>query len=186
MKYCATALLRQVVMLLALSSLRAGADEPVVGQVRAWSSLLDHSPFGRNPPAAGPESDASLEYRGFYVEEGIHYFCLYERSKKLSYWLRPHETKHQTTIRRYDEATGTVYAEHAGKMVAMPLRQARVALTAMPETDKTSSDSVAAGGGGVSQEEVGRLQQVADEIRRRRALRQAGKSTDVARIEQSP
>lgn len=183
---CELPLIKLVIVLLVLSVLQAKAVEEMFGRASNWQALLAHSPFGGETQTHAQVTEPALEYRGYTVEDGIYYFCLHDRAASRSFWLMLQETKNETTIRRYDEATGTLYAEHGGKMVTMLMRQARVALTSVPENIKTSEDSASAVAGEISKDESGRLQQVAGEIRRRRALRQAGKSTGVVHGELSP
>ena len=154
-------------------------------------SLLQNSPFG-NPGAAGggTRPDATLEFRGVLLDRGEPFFSLYETSSHSSLWVGLNEPGNPFKVQGYDRDKGTVTVEYQSRTLTLPLKQAKiVALTPVlpagpnPNMPGNSSGPMPTGtpgtggpqpmvGSGSPSEDAARLSAIADEIRRRRALRQ--------------
>lgn len=142
--------------------------------------LVKNSPFGNAPApgAAGAQSDAQLEFRGVLVDGGETFFSLYDTSTRSSLWVGLNEPGNPFVVESYDEAKGSVSVNFRGRVLSVALKQARiVAMPAapMPAPGAGGPPAVVAGAPGtvnaVPADEAARLSQIAEEIRRRRALR---------------
>jgi hypothetical protein len=173
--------MRRLLQWLAMGSflgggMAVGAAEPSAG----YDSLLANSPFGQRP--AGPDAGASntpLEWRGVFVDHGETFFSLYDPSSRAARWVGLNEAGNPFTVRRYDAAKGTATVEYQGRELLLVLRQAKVLVSA-PAAPAAGPTAVPGSGpgpqpanaAGANSEEAKRLAAIAEEIGRRRALRQ--------------
>jgi hypothetical protein len=160
-------------------------------------SLVKDSPF--LPAAAGASASGQngpLELRSVIMDRGEYYFSLYDLNSKESFWVGLNETGFPAVVRSYDRNTETVSVEQQGRTLSLTLATARTmaASAAAPQPGGPGSPAIAAGGtssGGptaqpsngqpqfgpvpstVTPDEAQRLQRIADEIRRRRAVGKA-------------
>jgi len=167
--------------LLGLAALTAPAAEPAKGEL---DSLVKNSPFGsattaRNP---GPES-SQLEFRGMFVDQGEQFFSFFESATNTSQWVGLKETGTPYTVQSYDAATNTVKVLFRNQPFTLTLKRAQIIVQAPPPPAQfpvTSPPAVGPGQPGAAVgaptpgDEAARLAQVAEEIRRRRALRAQG------------
>ena len=154
-------------------------------------SLLQNSPFG-NPAgaAAGVRPDATLEFRSVLLDRGEPFFSLYEASSHSSLWVGLNEPGNPFKVQGYDRDKATVTVEYQSRTLTLPLKQAKIvalapvqAATPNPNLPGNSSGPMVTGAPGTGgpqpmanpgspSEDAARLSAIADEIRRRRALRQ--------------
>lgn len=145
--------------------------------------LLENSPFGkaRTTAPGAAETGGQLEFRGVAEENGVLWFSLYDTATKRSTWVRRDATGTGPAIRAYDATTPAVTIEYQSKTLTLPLRRApQVAVAPMPQPGGPGplpGNAVVIGGGptpsgGAAGLDAARIQQIQDEIRRRRALRQ--------------
>jgi hypothetical protein len=167
--------------LLGLAALTAPAAEPAKGPL---DSLVKNSPFGsatavRNP---GPES-SQLEFRGMFVDQGEQFFSFHESATNTSQWVGLKETGTPYTVQSYDSETNTVKVLYRNQPFTLSLKRAQVIVQAPPppptQFPVTSPPTPGpqpgpAVGAATPADEAARLAQVAEEIRRRRALRAQG------------
>lgn len=147
----------------------------------ALDSLVKNSPFGSatSPVIAGAES-GQLEFRGVMVDKGETFFSLFEPSTRQSQWMGLNETGAPYTVQGYDSATQTVKVLYRNQTLSLTLKRAQVIVQAPPPTTFPPNTPPAPGGapvvtgGPAPADEAARLAQVAEEIRRRRALRAQG------------
>lgn len=154
---------------------------------RAEAQLAAKSPF--MPPAAGsgnaPTAGAPLEFRGFIeTGEGIQY-RIFDPAKKTGAWVRLNERNPDwdVLVKQHDGAQKTLTIEHQGKTLTLAEREAKVvssgtiAQAAPPIATVLPSNVPPA----VTQavvlnptpaDEQKRLEAVAAEVQRRRALRE--------------
>lgn len=157
----------------------------LAGVVRAEGQLASKSPF-MPPQAAGntPTAGAPLEYRG-YIEtgEGVQY-RLYDPARKLGSWVKLNERNAELDVlaKQYDTGQRTLTIEHQGKTLTLAEREAKVvssgsAQQAVPPPMPQPANVAPA----VTQsvvlnptpaDEQRRLEAVAAEVARRRALRE--------------
>jgi hypothetical protein len=160
-------------------------------------SLVKDSPF--LPAASGGAvagQNGPLELRGVIMERGSYSFSVYDLNSKESYWVGLNETGFPFMVRSYDASNDTVSVEQQGRVLSLTLAAARTmaASPAMASQPTPGAPGVsggpmpqptAASGNGPNQQfgpvpssvtpdEAQRLQRIADEIRRRRAV---GKAT---------
>lgn len=152
-------------------------------QVPALDTLVRNSPFGSaSTPGAGSaaNADSPLEFRGVFFDAGEAFFSLYDTSTKHSTWVGLKEPGNPFVVRSYDEAKGTVVVEYQGRTLTVSLKQSKVAplpsvvAPAAPiATGAPVNVAVQPGGAsaGTPPNEAARLAQIAEEIRRRRAIR---------------
>jgi hypothetical protein len=139
-------------------------------------SLLRNSPF--TPPAAaqnGPAVETALEFRGVLVDRGEHFFSIYDPSARSGMWVGLNEAGNPFTVQSYDAEKTTAAVQFRGRVLNLALKQAKVtSLPAqagpvpLPTNGPGPQPTVNASPQG---DEAARLAAVAEEIRRRRALR---------------
>lgn len=147
--------------------------------------LLENPPFGATGPGAAgapSEAGAALEFRGVAHEPDGAWFSLYDPGTRRSFWVRQDEPGTGPVVRSFDPQTQSVAVEHNGKAMRLTLK--RAPQMAAPPGVPAVAPPVVVGGpmpvplpagatAGVSQPvDAERLQQIVEEIRRRRAIRQ--------------
>jgi hypothetical protein len=154
----------------------------VAGPVAA--QLADKSPFlpGGVAAAGAAGGSGSLEYRGFLETKGGRQFRLYDPARKLGVWVRLNEPNQElgVTAKRYDGHEATLTIEQQGKVVTLAERQSRVIsgaapaapapVVAVPTVAPAVTQSVVLNP--TPADEQRRLDAVAAEVQRRRALRE--------------
>jgi hypothetical protein len=144
------------------------------------SGLLQNSPFGTPATTtATPEAAKALEFRGVFVDRGEAFFSLYDSSTRVSRWVGLKEEGNPFVVRSYDAAKGEVQVDYQGRTLTLGLKQARVVASVAPPVPAAGPAPPPAAAGvtpalaaGSQPDEAVRLAQIAEEIRRRRALRQ--------------
>lgn len=145
-------------------------------------SLVKNSPFGSaaSPGAPGPES-GTLEFRGVIMDNGEQFFSFFEPANRQSQWVKLNEAGAPYTVQSYDSATQTVKVLYRSQPLTLTLKRAQVIVQAPPPVPMpgpggapVASPAAVVNPGAPSADEAARLAQVAEEIRRRRALRAQG------------
>lgn len=141
------------------------------------SSLLSNSPFGSAPAnQAAAKTDNPVEFRGVFAEGGEYFFNLYIAANTRSEWLGLDETyDEKLTVKTYDADKQQLTVDYQGKTLTLTLGSAkRVATAAAPSNPPPAvaqpANPTVQPAAPISDQE--RLSKIADEIRRRRALRQ--------------
>jgi len=154
----------------------AAAADPVV-PASPLDSLVRNSPFG-SVGAAGPATAESgqLEFRGMMVDKGESFFSFYEPATRKSQWVGLKEAGAPYTVQSYDSTTQTVKVLYRNQPLSLTLKRSQIIVQSQPTAGPVP---VMVPGGPVvaapsSSEEAARLAQIAEEIRRRRALRTQG------------
>ena len=124
------------------------------------------------------------------MDRGEYYFSLYDLNSKESFWVGLNETGFPALVRNYDRNTETVTVEQQGRTLSLTLTAARTmaAAPAVGPQPQGGHPNAPGGAGGptlqpsngqpqfgpvpssVTPDEAQRLQRIADEIRRRRAV----------------
>lgn len=163
----------------------AGLVLAAAGQASA--QLANKSPF--LPPqaaaAGAATAGAPLEYRGYIETGGGLQFRIYDPAKKMGAWVKVNERhlEFDLTVKQHDEGQKTLTVEYQGKSHTLAERVPKVvssgtAMQAMPPPIAPAPTNVAAA---VTQsvvlnptpaDEQRRLDAVAAEVARRRALRE--------------
>ncbi len=137
-------------------------------------NLLQNSPFGQRQNNS-PEINEStpLEFRGVLTESGVAYFSIFEAATSRSAWVRLNEeSSRDFTAKSYDGDNRQLTIEYQGRDLVLslaadstptPVSTTSAAAAPQPEATKAPQPSVS---------EAQRLNNIAAEIKRRRALRQ--------------
>lgn len=162
------------VVLLSVASVLRGAD---------LQPLLDNSPFGRPPAAASttvPAAEAPLEFRSLIVEGGHRYFSVFDPSAQRGYWVGEGDEENQSgiTVSSYDDDARRLVVNQGGRTYELLLKQANILAGAVPTPAVTTAgtgnnDASRVRPASNNAADARRLEAVAAEVRRRRALRQA-------------
>jgi hypothetical protein len=139
-----------------------------------WQSLLGNSPFGGMADTA-PAAPAAgeLEFRGVVQEEDLVLVNLFNPATKTSAWVPVNGSAADIRVQSYNPGSSQVSVSHAGRQVTLPLKQAKVALVAIPVAQPAGAEQPRVENQAQGSE-AERLAQIAEEIRRRRAMRQPG------------
>jgi hypothetical protein len=172
-------MIRRVICFLALlgaSLLPVRPAEPSTpGQ---FDSLIKSSPFGQAAPASGVQpgnGTAPLEFRSVLVDHGEYFFSLHETANHASQWVGLKETGQPYVVESYDSEKGLIQVKYHGQSLTLALKLAQVIVQATPPVSQLPTAAPPAAMGPAAQpDDASRLAQVAEEIRRRRALRTQG------------
>lgn len=153
---------------------------PVSAQIAAKSPFMPPQGAAQSGPTAG----APLEYRGYLETSDGMLFRIFDPSKKASTWVKVNERNQDFGVlaKQYDEAQKTLTIEYQGKTLTLAERESKVvssgaAAAAIPPPVLTPTNVSPA----VTQavvlnptpaDEQRRLDAVAAEVARRRALRE--------------
>jgi hypothetical protein len=155
--------------------------------VEIRAQLAAKSPFMAVPAAAGtaPAENTPLEFRGFMETAGGVQYRLYDPAKKSGIWVKLNERNADFGVvaKQHDSVKEALTIEFQGKTLTLPVRKAKVvssgnAAQAVPPAAAPAPSNVPAA---VTQavvlnptpaDEQRRLDAVAAEVARRRALRE--------------
>lgn len=156
-----------------------------------FDNLLNNSPFqpppnNNAPAAAAPET---LELRGIVMENGRASLNIYDTTTKKAEWVSVDEPGHAFVVRSFDSNSDTATIEVNRRTLSLSLKRATVqlataapiapvpvpvggapAVPGQPPGVAAPVNTVINPSTGASPDQS-RLQAIADEIRRRRALR---------------
>ena len=99
--------------------------------------LVTHSPFGEGKAGAGGQRTGSLEFRGYYVDNGITYFSIYNPSSKSSVWVAQGETSTSpfaVSVKNFDSEKNAVTLESNGQSMNLSLHEAVIVKMDLPAT----------------------------------------------------
>lgn len=155
--------------------------------------LVADSPFlpGASAAAGVATENAPLELRGIVGTGANRLFNLFDPSTKQSRWVGLNEPGNNFTVKAHDEASDTVTIDYVGRTLNLRLPESKItplALAAVPAPSSANnrsrrpdnSDNAAGNpqqGRELTPEEAKRLENVAAEVARRRALRNATQGT---------
>lgn len=186
--------MRELFIIVALVSASLGAQ--VTAPSDPLDALVRDSPF---LPVAGTARGAasgasgSLEFRSVVFERGEFAFSIYDQASRESKWVRLGQTDLPFVARSYDQEQDLLTVEYQGRITALKLQPARMAGQASsgsgtappplpsaqesagpaqprPANSTSTGPPSASPPPAVNPEESQRLQEMADEIRRRRQL----------------
>jgi len=144
------------------------------------SGLVSNSPFGSGKSgAAGAGSNGeTLEFRAVLEEGGNKYFSIYDTATRRSNWVELNDPVNGFSVKGYDAAKENITVEYQGKSMTLAIKRAPAVAQAMqPQPMPANNATVVGPGGGPivqtapSATDQQRIQQIQEEIRRRRALR---------------
>jgi hypothetical protein len=141
------------------------------------------SPFSRpkvdGPAAAAPEQEQELQFIGTFGDGAAKRFCIYNIPKNRSQWLTVGQTgSDDLVVDSFDSAEKVVQVRFGSRSLTLPLQSARITAVArpavgVPATAPGSSLTNTVKVNPTPADERARLEAVAAEVRRRRALRQS-------------
>lgn len=143
-------------------------------------NLITNSPFGSAAQAgAGPAAATPLEFRGTFVDNGERFFSILDTATRRAEWVGLNEAGRAFAVKSYDPEKESITLEFQGRAMDLKLHSARITAAPMPQpVPAVAGNNAPQNAGGrpaqatPSTTEAQRLAQVAEEIRRRRALRQ--------------
>jgi hypothetical protein len=107
--------------------------------------LVTRSPFGEGKTGAGGQRTGSLEFRGYYVDNGITYFSIYNPSSKSSVWVAQGETSttpFAVSVKNFDPEKNAVTLESNGQSMNLSLHESvivKMELPAIPTTAQANN-----------------------------------------------
>ena len=137
-----------------------------------FGGLLANSPFGSlRTGAPGSGAAEPLEFRAVLEENGNRIFSIYDTATHQSNWVDLNDPVKEFSVKEYDAEHASVTVEYQGKSMKLVLKRAApVAVVALPgNAVPPSNRNIPVAQNAVAPQQ---LQQIRDEINRRRALRQ--------------
>jgi hypothetical protein len=172
-----------------LSSIRFSAFLSLagIGAVSGFAQIAAKSPF--MPPqannAAGPTAGAPLEFRGSMVTSEGTLYRIYDPAKKVGVWVKLNErnSDFDVLIKQHDDGQKTLAIEHQGKALTLAERESKVVSSgsaaaavpppiAPPVSNVSPAVTQAVVLNPTPADEQRRLDAVAAEVARRRAMRE--------------
>ena len=156
----------------------------------AGAQLSSKSPF-MAPSGAGagaaPTAGASLEFIGYYEDRDGVFFRVREVASKKGIWARLNERNEEfgLIVKKHDVEEKTLTVDHQGKILTLAERAAKIAASGpsmqpmpppMPSTVPTAVTQAVVRNP-TPADEANRLNAVASEVARRRALRVQAEQT---------
>lgn len=157
----------------------AGAGSPT----DKINRLLSNSPFGqsRAGAAGGGATGDPLEFRGVLEENGNKLFSIYETGTHHSTWVELNDSVNGFSVKSYNPANETLSVEYQDRPLTLAIKRAapvaQAAQFQAPPGVMAPTPANPTGQVGQSPVDQQRLQQIQEEIRRRRALRQQASPT---------
>ena len=147
---------------------------------RSPAELAANSPFlpATSAGSAVATEGAVIELRGVMETRAGLSFCIFDPAKKVSTWTRINQKGHDFLVKSYDAGHETVAVDYGGRTITLAMRVAKVASSGQASAP---SPILPTGPTAVTQtvvinptpaDEQARLEAVATEVRRRRALRE--------------
>ncbi len=165
-----------VVLMMAAVSLHAVEDlverSPFIPE--GWSPPQPPRPRETPPPPAQPQALDRLEFRGMTKWQGEYLFSLFDPTENRSFWLGVNQSDSGFTVSEFNERDETVVVRHENRSRSVGLRESKV--QAIAESSETPPRPAQATGRQSQQRQQAqtpeeRMQQLAEEIRQRRAAR---------------
>ena len=150
---------------------------PLPAQLASSSPFLPAAAAGAQVATEG----APIELRGVMETGAGLSFCIFDPARKVSVWSRVNEKDHDFLIKGYDPASETLTVEHGGRSLRLVMRTVKVASSGQAAAPLPLPAPGMPGPNAIAQsvvlnpspaDEQRRLDAVAAEVRRRRALRE--------------
>jgi hypothetical protein len=171
-----------LIYLVAVAAVGNGLPTPVAAQVAAKSPFMPVA----GAAAGSPTAAAPLEFRAYMDVGGGLQFRLFDPAKKAGVWVKLNErnAEFEVIAKQHDDAQKTLVVEHQGRTLTLAMRESKVVSAgsagqmAPPTVPMPQPANVAPA---VTQtvvlnptpaDEAKRLEAVAAEVARRRALRE--------------
>jgi hypothetical protein len=165
----------------------AGAAAPEKEKM-SLNGLVTNSPFGsaKSGAAMGNNGNDPFEFRSALEEGNSKFFSIYDTNTHRSVWVELNDPVNGFTVKSYDTAKESITIDYQGKALTLAIKRAPAAtqvfqppqplapqpgpngMVQQPVPGQQPGQVVPAGPSAVDQQ---RIQQIQEEIRRRRALR---------------
>jgi len=134
--------------------------------------------------AAAATESAPIEFRGVFVTGSRQQFGFFDPSRRQSVWVGLNDGTSDYRVTRFDSDTDTVHVEAGGRPLILTLQKVKIASAPMPANLPAAPvammNQVPGAATALSPvvlnptpaDEAKRLEAIAAEVRRRRALRQ--------------
>lgn len=106
--------------------------------------LVKNSPFGEGKSGSGGERTGALEFRGYYVDNGVTYFSIYNPTSKSSVWVAEGETSvapFAVSVKNFDLEKNSVNIETAGQVSHLDLHQSTIGKMEIPVIAPTNNSA---------------------------------------------
>jgi hypothetical protein len=167
---------------LAAAGLALVISQPSLAQIAAKSPFMPP----QSAASAGPTAGAPLEFRGVIGSASGTLYRIYDPGKKVGVWvpLNERHSEFDVLVKQYDESQQTLVVEHQGKTLKLAERKAKVvssgsAAAAVPPpviapvpSNVSPAVTQAVVLNPTPADEQRRLDAVAAEVARRRAMRE--------------
>jgi hypothetical protein len=151
-------------------------------------TLVDRPPFSPPPQAADTgtaEPQGTLEFRGMVTDAEGTAYSVFDTTTNKGRWVRAEDTNSPVQVKGFDAANNTLEVEQNGRAVKLPLKRAIIqagqpvaAMTpAAPLPNAAPGNPAANQARPEGAGDARRLEAVAAEVRRRRALRNSANGT---------
>jgi hypothetical protein len=156
---------------------------------RADAALSRESPFvSKSGPVAAPVAENSpIELRGLMMSGGVMKFGIFDPAKQQGHWVAENEKGFDFVVRSFDAAKASIVVDYQGRTQTLILKEAKldgsapIASVPPPGMPGNAPRPMANGVPSVnSADEAKRIETVAAEVRRRRAMRQAAQGAPAA------
>lgn len=162
----------------------AGADAVTAPAKMDLSGLVNNSPFGtlRSGPGGNNAATEPFEFRSVLEESNNKFlFSIFETATKRSNWVELNDPLNGFSVKSYDAGKQTITVDYQGKAMTLAIKQAPAVAQVyqapspqvgpVPVMQNSGNPSVQAGPAMPTAIDQQRIQQIQEEIRRRRALR---------------
>lgn len=121
-----------------------------------------------------PTENAVVEFRGMIATKEGLLFGLYDRTKQTGSWVRQGDKSTDFVVNSYDAGSDTLSFEYQGQKFNLTLASSRVSTAApsAPATPPPAGPGVVVAAPNSRVDDQRKLESIAAEVRRRRALRQ--------------
>lgn len=150
---------------------------------RSQAQLAANSPFmpASSSGSVAVTEGAAIELRGVMeTKQGLS-FCIFDPAKKVSTWTTVNQKGYDFVVKSYDSAHETVSVEYGGRTLTLAMRAVKVASSGQAAAPMPLPSPGPGMPSAVTQpvvlnptpaDEQARLEAVATEVRRRRAMRE--------------
>jgi hypothetical protein len=139
--------------------------------------LVSNSPFvlkQTDEAAPAPVTEgAAIEFRGVIATKEGMLFGLYDRTKNLGAWVKQDDKSSDFQVSSYDATNDQVTVNYQGQSVTIPLSSSKIAAAAPSALPVVNAPQANQPNVQAQADNRRRLESVAAEVRRRRALRQS-------------
>ena len=153
--------------------------------------LVKNSPFMPGDQAGAvvaPTENAAVEFRGMIATDAGVLFGLYDRTRQTGAWVRKEDAGADFVVHSYDSANDLVSVDYHGQRFNLTLSSSKIGMaapSALPAPGVVGPPMPDGTSGVARVDDQHRLESIAAEVRRRRALRQ-GAAAGASAVQPTP